>query len=210
MPNQPPPTGGPGRPGTDAPRWWPVLSYVLLGLGILGSVSGASFWAGRHSRAEPLEFVSPTATPPAPVTAYIAGQVVAPGTYALPPASRLNDLVSAAGGVLPDGDVAALNLAAKLADGQMVVVPAFRRPRVGASTADAAPVTGGEQGHPLNLNTASPSELAGLPRIGPATAAAIVDWRDRNGGFKSVDDLLLVRGIGEVTLEALRPYVIAP
>lgn len=214
---------GPRRTGRDAPRWWPLASYALLSLGLLATVAGLGYWAGSRSRPAPLEFVVPTATPPAPVTAYIAGQVAEPGVYTLPAVSRLIDLVVAAGGLLPDADHAALNLAAKVSDGQRVIVPAVRptadpaiRPPAdpgGRSAVDSG-ATGSSgaasTGSLINLNTASASDLATLPRIGPVTAAAIVEWRDSNGGFKAVDDLLHVRGIGPATLEALRPYVTAP
>jgi competence protein ComEA len=129
------------------------------------------------------------------------------------------DLVVAAGGLLPDADHTSLNLAARINDGQRVIVPAIRpsaNPALSPSgqAAPGAPASGvqamASPGRPINLNTASLADLDSLPRIGAATAAAIVEWRDHNGGFKSVDDLLMVKGIGQATLEALRGYVTAP
>lgn len=200
--------------------WWPLVSYALVSLGLLASVAGIGYWAGRHSRPPPLGFAVPTATPPAPVTAYIAGEVAEPGVYTLAPTARVIDLVVAAGGLLPDADHAAFNLAGKITDGQRVIVPAVRPSRnfPAPAPADQAVPGGPAQaiqaatgpGQPINLNTATPADLASLPRIGPVTAAAIVEWRDHNGGFKSVDDLLMVKGIGQATLEALRAYVTAP
>jgi competence protein ComEA len=155
-----------------------------------------------------------------PITAYIAGEVAEPGVYTIAPASRVIDLVVAAGGLSPGADHAALNLAARVTDGQRVIVPAIRAaayPSVPSQTGETAAGGSSRAGQaatapagPMNLNTASPTDLASLPRIGPATAAAIVEWRDLNGGFKSVDDLQMVKGIGTSTLEALRPYVTAP
>lgn len=155
------------------------------------------------------------------MTAYIAGLVAEPGVYTLAPDARLIDLVVAAGGLLPDADHTALNLAARVNDGQRVIVPTVRPIAVATTggppaptTAPAAttgmPASGAAMAYPLNLNTASVADLDSLPRIGPATAAAIVQWRDANGGFNAVEDLLKVRGIGTATLEALRPYVTAP
>lgn len=202
----------------------------MLCAGLLATAAGLGYWTGRHSRPPPLEFTVPTATPPAPVTAYIAGLVAEPGVYTLAPDARLIDLVVAAGGLLPDADHAALNLAARVSDGQRVIVPTVRAAtsaggatpvsahapgeRADASvtgTAASVPARGAPSpAYPVNLNTASEADLDSLPRIGPATAAAIVEWRDMNGGFKAVEDLLNVRGIGPATLEALRPYVTAP
>jgi competence protein ComEA len=150
------------------------------------------------------------------VTAYVTGQIAEPGVYLLPHDARVVDLVVAAGGLLPEADHAAVNLAAKLSDGQRVVVPMDRTAATSATaaTGGAGPAAGQRDPppieFPLNLNLATAADLDSLPRIGPSTAAAIVEWRDRNGGFKTVDDLLAVRGIGEATLEAIRPYVTAP
>lgn len=200
--------------------WWPLVSYALVSLALLASVAGLGYWAGRHSRPPPLGFAVPTATPPAPVTAYIAGEVAEPGVYTLAPASRVIDLVVAAGGLLPDADHAALNLASRITDGQRVIVPAVRPSAISTALSPTGQAVAGVPppanqaaagpGGSINLNTATPADLASLPRIGPVTAAAIVEWRDHNGGFKSVDDLLMVKGIGQATLEALRPYVTAP
>ncbi|MBI2965404.1 MAG: ComEA family DNA-binding protein [Chloroflexi bacterium] len=220
MPNPPQPPHGRPRAGGRTSTWWPLISYVLVSLALLASIAGLGYWAGRRSRPPPIGFAVPTAAPPVPITAYIAGEVAEPGVYTIAPASRVIDLVVAAGGLLPDADHAALNLAARVTDGQRVIVPAIRAaagpPVLSANDRAAAegPPRGGRAvtapAGPVNLNTASPADLVSLPRIGPATAAAIVEWRDLNGGFKSVDDLLMVKGIGTSTLEALRPYVTAP
>jgi competence protein ComEA len=147
--------------------------------------------------------------------------VAEPGVYTLAAGARLIDLVVAAGGLLPGADHAALNLAARLTDGQRVIVPTVRptllpspgtpsKERDPSQTRDSTPGAAVTEAKQLNLNTASEAELDSLPRIGPAMAAAIVEWRAANGGFRSVEDLLRVRGIGAATLEALRPYVTAP
>jgi competence protein ComEA len=197
---------------------------------LLAATAAAGFWAGRGARQPPLQYTVPTATPPVPVTAYITGQVAEPGVYDLPPDARVIDLVVAAGGLLQGADHAAVNLAAKVSDGQRIVVPVARAalppgtsgmpgqptqsPMATEAGSDGGATSGQEAAlpidFPLNLNLATVADLDSLPRIGPSTAAAIVEWRDRNGGFKTVDDLLGVRGIGQATLDAIRPYVTAP
>ena len=143
-----------------------------------------------------------TSTTSGVVVAHAAGAVVDPGVYELPAGARVSDLVDAAGGPLPDADLHQLNLAAPLAGGERVYVP-----RVGEVVA-AAPSTGGDEpAGPLDLNRATLEQLDELPGIGPATAQAIIDERDRRGGFRSVDDLLDVRGIGPAKLEGIRDLV---
>jgi competence protein ComEA len=133
---------------------------------------------------------------------------VIPGVHHLEAGARVVDAVDAAGGLAPDADAARLNLAALLVDGQQVYVA-----RVGEAPPLAAPAGGTAAAGPappaplVDLNTASATELEELPGIGPTTAEAIVDHRERNGPFAAVDDLLDVRGIGDAKLEQLRDRV---
>ena len=131
-----------------------------------------------------------------------------PGIAVLDAGARVVDALEAAGGARPGVDLTGLNLARVLVDGEQVVVgvagalgcgcvPLRPRPRLDPS----GPVT------MVNLNTATESELDTLPEVGPVTAASILQWRDQHGGFTSVDELLEVDGIGEVTLGKLAPYV---
>ena len=116
------------------------------------------------------------------------------------------DGVAAAGGALVEADVGALNLAAVVADGQRVFVPRAGEavpPDIGPSPAPGSSVPAG----PVDLNAATAVELDRLPGIGPATAQAVVDHRDANGPFATVDDLEAVRGIGPAKLEAIRDLV---
>lgn len=155
-----------------------------------------------------------------PVTVHVAGAVAAPGVVTLPPGSRVVDAVGAAGGLRPDADSDRVNLAAPLGDGQRVVVPILGQPApevlgggapVGQAGGDGSAGGAGGSGEdpgPVDINRATAEELDELPGVGPATAAAILDHRTRSGPFRSVDDLIEVRGIGEAKLEALRDLVV--
>lgn len=140
---------------------------------------------------------------------HVAGQVAAPGLYLLSAGARVADAIAAAGGFTEIAERAAVNLARKLVDGEQLVVPV-----VGAAPSSAtAPGgrsssgTGGSSGSMLSLSTASAAQLEDLPEIGPSTAAKIVAYREQNGPFTSVDQLLEVPGIGEKTLAAFRDLV---
>lgn len=136
------------------------------------------------------------------IVVQIAGAVARPGVYRMPAASRVVDLIDAAGGPSPDADPSQLRLAALLADGDRIVVP---RPGE-AVDVGPSPSLGAPSG-PVDLNRATVAELDALPGVGPATAAAILAHREQIGRFRSVDELADVRGIGEAKLEALRPLV---
>ncbi|MDQ1203690.1 ComEA family DNA-binding protein [Microbacterium sp. SORGH_AS_0862] len=149
----------------------------------------------------------PVATPTAAadvseVYVHVSGAVAAPGLYVLASGSRVADAISAAGGFGENADTAAVNLARPLSDGeQLVVLEVGQAPPAGAGGGESA------GGGPINLNTAGVEQLDELPRIGPAIAQRIVDWREQNGPFTSVDDLLGVAGIGEKMLSGLRDLV---
>jgi competence protein ComEA len=141
---------------------------------------------------------------------HVAGAVRRPGVYRLSAGARVKQAVERAGGARRGADVNAINLAAKVADGQQVVVPR-RAPAAGAAgtspSATSASVAGAPPAAPVNLNTATPEQLDTLDGVGPATAQKIIDWRTEHGGFRSVDDLSQVPGIGPKRMEALREKV---
>ena len=143
---------------------------------------------------------------PADVYVHVAGAVGRPGLYTLGAGARVAAAIEAAGGAAADADVDQINLAAKVADGERIYVP-----RKGETVPVAAGGTSGAGGAatsgPVNLNTATIEQLDTLPGVGPTTAQAILDHRTRNGRFRSVDDLMNVRGIGPAKLEQLRPLV---
>jgi competence protein ComEA len=153
---------------------------------------------------------------PAALVVHVAGAVVAPGVYELPATARIADAVAAAGGPSEDGDLDGINLAAAMIDGQRVHVPVIgevdpAQVASGAGAGAAAAVAPGATValEPIDVNSATAADLEQLPGIGPATAAAIVDDRQRNGPFASVDDLDRVPGIGAAKLEAIRASVTA-
>jgi competence protein ComEA len=210
---------------------WAAAAAVVVVVGLVG------WWALRPAPAPAVESALPLAgqggteagasstvpaaasvtttvsTAPAELVVHAAGAVVAPGVHRVAAGSRVADLLAAAGGPAADADLDRVNLAAPLADGQRVWFP-----RVG----EAAPPSVSEPGGggvgsagggpaatsgPIDLNDATAEELEALPGVGPSIAAAIVEYRERNGPYGSVDDLLDVPGIGPARLDQLRPLV---
>lgn len=185
-------------------------AVVLLVLGALAITIGIGVWRGATTPTERVAAATPT--PGATVAAgrvyvHVDGQVRAPGLYVLPAGSRVVDAIASAGGFGDEADRASVNLARVVADGEQLVVP-----EKGAAPPPAAPSVGGSGGGAgggvtVDLNTADSAALEELPRIGPAIAQRIIEWRDANGRFAAVEDLLAVPGIGEKMLESLRPHV---
>ena len=191
-------------PPLPVPRRPALLAAALL-LVVL-AVAGRTLAGGGAEAAPPAALVpARPATAPAPqVVVHVAGAVRSPGLYRLAEGSRIADAVARAGGANGDADTAAVNLAAPLADGMQVLVPS----RV--ADAGGAVARGGGAAGPqprLSLSAATVEQLDALPGIGPVTAQKIVDWRTRNGGFRSVDDLDAVPGIGPARVEQLRELV---
>ncbi|MFP5322199.1 MAG: helix-hairpin-helix domain-containing protein [Acidimicrobiia bacterium] len=203
--------------------WWDELldttgvgaRAAVAGVALVGILLGVGWWLTRQApppveASLPLVEVpapaAPTTAPPQPVVVHVAGAVVAPGVHRLPPDARVIDAIEASRGLTPDADPAAVNLAAPVADGSQIYVP-----RIGevppAAPAPAAAGGGAASDGLVDLNTADARALEELPGIGPATAAAIIDHRERHGPFTSVEGLLEVRGIGEAKLAALRDLV---
>jgi len=175
-----------------------VAALLLLGGRLLSQRPATTAPAAARAVA-----VAPARAPQ--LVVHVVGAVRRPGLYRLREGSRVADAVAKAGGATPKADVALVNLAAPVADGTQIVVP--RRvptvpgPMPGGGDDASAPAG------PVHLNTATAEELDGLPGVGPVTAQKIVDYRQKNGAFSSVDDLDAIPGIGPKRLEQLRELV---
>ena len=223
-PELPPPPAGPPAPWTladvvgwvrSSPRWAVVGGAAAVV--VLGAVSWAAFLGPPADGGPPVELTLPRAdatstTMGSPgaggeaVVVHVAGAVASPGLYRLGGDARVADALDAAGGPAGDADLDVLNLAARVADGERVYVA--RRgevppPAVAAGGGPAAAAVAG----PVDLNTATAEQLEALPGVGPATVEAILSYRKEKGRFRSVDELLEVRGIGEAKLASLRSKV---
>jgi competence protein ComEA len=183
-----------------------LVAYGLLACLVVGA---AGLWLLRGHPPPPVE-MSPRAAPtpvagpsPAPILVHVAGLVRNPGVYELREGDRVIDAIELAGGALKKAALDLLNLAAPLTDGQQVLVP--KRGPAGSSGASAAGA--GDVQPTINVNTADAEALQELPGIGEVLSQRILDYREEHGPFATVDDLIQVKGIGEVTLEDLRDLV---
>lgn len=179
-----------------------IGAAVVLALVVLSVAVGLGLLRGQ---AAPTESVPVTADAGEEASSgelfvHVLGAVERPGLYVLDLDARLVDAVAAAGGTTDAADLAGVNLARLLTDGEQVVVPtigAVPPPPDAAAGADGL----------IDLNAADQDALETLPRIGPALAERIILWREENGRFRSVDDLLAVPGIGEKLLDGIREQV---
>ncbi|WP_285493059.1 ComEA family DNA-binding protein [Actinomadura sp. NBRC 104425] len=201
-------------PGAGGVR---ALAIVALAAAL---VAAGYLWLARprpvaqaHGRPTLVAGSSVPATAPAsgrgaPVMVHVYGKVRRPGVVTLPGGSRVADAIKAAGGVRPGADTGALNLARKVVDGEQIPVGVrapSATPAPDATPAGAVgPSTAGAQ---LDLNTASVDQLDQLPGVGPVLAQRIVDYRTRHGGFRSVEQLQEVSGIGERRFADLKNLV---
>ena len=137
---------------------------------------------------------------------HVAGEVRKPGVYELPAGSRVTDAVDRAGGVSPSGAPDSINLAAKLADGQQVVLPGRTSGPAGAPAGTTSAIDASSSG-PISLGSATLEQLDTVEGIGPVTAQDILAYRDEHGGISSVEDLDEISGIGPATMQSLRDRV---
>ncbi len=158
---------------------------------------------GRHRRA-----LRPSPALASPAVVYVAGAVVRPGLYRLPPGARADDAVRSAGGMLAGADAAGVNLAARIADGDEIVVSrigdATPRPRRRISGSRRLPSPAPAS---VGINEAGVDALARVPGLGPALAARIVAFRETNGSFANLDELLDVNGMTPARLERAAPFL---
>jgi competence protein ComEA len=210
---QPPPAHGPARP--LRPAWWESVALVASNRAVLGLASVCAVcllvtgWTLFHPRAAavPPPVEAPVSTAPLPlpvptaagIVVDVGGRVRRPGLVTLPAGSRVADAIRAAGGVVRQADLALVNLAAKVSDGQLLLIGV-----PGATSGDGG-VAG--SGGLVNLNSATADALDALPGIGPVLAQRIIDWRSAHGGFASVKDLDQVSGIGTSIYAEISPLV---
>lgn len=133
------------------------------------------------------------------ITVHVAGAVANPGVVLLDSGARVLEAIQRAGGPLPEADLDALNLAQTLQDGQKIYVPRRGEPASGGLSR--------EGDNRININTAGSRELEELPGIGPTLAQRIIDYREKAGGFRSVEELKKVPGIGEKKFDELKDLV---
>lgn len=174
-----------------------IVGAAALGLG--GLTMNASGRSNRFSQGD--------------MVVHVAGSVKSPGTYKISPGARWQDAIESAGGLRRDADRDTVNLAKRLRDGERIYVPSLGE----LPTSSMAPRPSSEgprpsqprvftPSGPINLNTATQAELESVPGIGPTMATRILQLRVQAGGFQSVEQLADVKGIGEKTLNKLRPY----
>lgn len=156
----------------------------------------------------PMPTALPTATP-GPIRVFINGGVKMPGVYELPPNSILQDAVSLAGGFEAEANQAVINLALPLQDGMQVYVPLLMETAVVPLVTESEPVDSEieNEGGLVNINDATVEELDSLPGIGPTTAQNIVEFRSANGLFLSIEEIMLVSGIGEAKFAQIEDLI---
>jgi competence protein ComEA len=185
----------------------PLAASPAGATGVQGGGAGAAGAAAQR----------PPVSPSPDVLVYVCGAVRSPGVVRLPAGARVTDALEIAGGPTARAELAAVNLAAPVADGQQILVP--EKGAVGSLA--AAPASGSASSGGLgagaggseapaatvNINTASLEELEALDGVGPATAQKIIDYRTANGGFATIDEIKEVPGIGDAKFEAMQDSI---
>lgn len=198
-------------PGPRAHRWKVALGaglglialivVVAVGSHIFRSATPIpSVVVARQAEAGLVAQAENLSVPTLTVVVHVVGAVESPGVIELPENSRIVDALAKAGGAREDAILSGINLARVLFDGEQIVVPSLAdEPAAGSINAPPGLVS---------LSRGTSAELETLPRVGPATAARIIAWREENGPFMNVDDVLAVSGIGPATLEGFRALVV--
>jgi competence protein ComEA len=187
--------------------------YVLLGVMAGFVLAGALIFVSRAPTGEPI--VLQAAPTKAPLAVHVIGAVPRPGLYEFAKGARVQNAIDAAGGMLTDANVTALNLAALLEDGQQLVIP-YKDGSGPATSSDGSALdlpssateapTDNLNADLLNINSATLEEFEALPGIGPTLAQRILDYRDQNG-FSAIEDLMNVSGIGQSIFDQIKDLI---
>ena len=184
------------------------LKYILFGLACGLLASALILLISTPPRGVPIQLAPPPT--PSPLMVDISGAVNDPGVYELSLDSRVQDAIKIAGGLLPDANSSAVNMAARVMDGQKIIIPLEGEEIPVTKSSPVDELTGQSlitDTQPININTATQEELETLPGIGPSKAAAIIEYRSTNGAFTTFEDILEVTGIGEKTLEGFKDLI---
>lgn len=181
------------------------LQVTVAGVAVVIVVGGA-IWFGFGPESQPPAVPSGTTATTelqssAVVTIHVSGAVMQPGVVVVHAGGRVADALAAAGGATHDADLSRLNLAASIADGDLIIVPTAVSP----GEAVGLPEVVG-----IDINRSTASQLEGLQGVGPVLAKRIVEFREQHGPFTQVEDLLDVPGIGEAKLAGMRDGIVGP
>ncbi len=200
-----------------------LISVFLFGAGYVGAQrfrqppkielsfpkdsNKSSIFSTHNSIESSASSTAPTVSPGTELVVHVVGAVKTPGIEHLPAGSRIDDAVKAAGGPTLEANTEAINLAAKLEDGQQVVVPKKGQDAEPTPTSTPSAGKGGKHPiHPIDLNASSYAQLEELPGVGPSMAEKLMDYRLKNGHL-SFQDLRAIPGLGPKKLEKIRPWV---
>jgi competence protein ComEA len=182
------------------------ILYMTAGI-LLGLFVALLIWVVARNPTGQAVTLRPVPTEK-PIVVHITGAVPRPGVYALAQGSRVQDVISAAGGFLADADKTGINLARALEDGEQLDIPYGEgaSPVLGTEVPieETVPASSSEL---ININTASQAELESLPGIGPTTAQKIIAYRETNGPFVTTQDIINVSGIGPGTYERIKDLI---
>ena len=212
------------RPPADKTNFKSVAAWLLAITALVLALTGAYFLGASNATVTEVEILIPT---PAPAVVQITGEVRSPGVYELNRDDRVLAAIEAAGGMTEYADIEKLNLAATIKDGSLINVPSLRpTPSTSLNLTQSQPDSGATDGggaseiapvsnplpnpfnQPIDINSATVDELQSLPGIGETRANQIIALRTVVGRFSTLEQLLDIHGIGEKTLEAIRPLVV--
>lgn len=181
-------------------KWQLILFGVCCGL----LAAGLILLVASPPRGIPITLLpNPT---PSPYLVDIKRAVNFPGVYALEPGARILHGIELAGGLLEDADITSVNMAQKVFDGQNIIIPSVSDP-IPSNPDNKTSVSSSQGVFPIDINNASSEQLESLPGIGPSKAAEIIKYRETNGPFNTLEELLLVPGIGQGICDQIKDLI---